>query len=162
VRRAARSAGGGVVRVVLGQIGRARSRIGHAPPDLNYFHVRLKDGQRWRYAAPDGHNVTWLAVDRGACAWRRDGRVLREQVALFGRSPGVIEVQAEGESSFVLGSARQDSNALMQSGRLPIDTTVEAFVPGEMDGAAERPVAARPGPPLRIDLDRRLAPSKRR
>jgi len=71
-------------------------------------------------------------------------------------------VQAEGESSFVLGSARQDSNAVMQSGRLPIDTTVEAFVPGEMDGAAERPVAARSGPPLRIDLDRRLAPSKRR
>jgi len=152
----------GSVRVVLGQIGRARSRIDHAPPDVNYFHVRLKDGQRWRYAAPDGHNVTWLAVDRGGLRFEEDGRVLREQVALFGRSPGVIEVQAEGESSFVLGSARQDSNALMQSGRLPIDTTVEAFVPGEMDGAAERPVAARSGPPLRIDLDRRLAPSKRR
>ena len=152
----------GSVRVVLGQIGRARSRIGHAPPDLDYFHVRLKDGQRWRYAAPDGHSVTWLAVDRGGLRLEEDGRVLREQVALFGRSPGVIEVQAEGESSFVLGSARQDSNALMHSGRLPIDTTVEAFVPGEMDGAAERPVAARSGPPLRIDLDRRLAPSKRR
>jgi redox-sensitive bicupin YhaK (pirin superfamily) len=95
-------------RVVLGQIGRARSRIGHAPPDVNYFYVRLKDGQRWRYAAPDGHNVTWLAVDRGGLILEEDGRVLREQVALFERSRGVIEVQAEGESSFVLGSARQD------------------------------------------------------
>ena len=133
----------GSVRVVLGQIGRARSRIGHAPPDVNYFHVRLKDGQRWRYAAPDGHNVTWLAVDRGGLRLEEDGRVLPEQVALFGRSRGLIEVQAEGESSFVLGSARQDSNAVMQSGRLPIDTTVEAFVASEVDGAAERPVAVR-------------------
>jgi redox-sensitive bicupin YhaK (pirin superfamily) len=129
------------VRVVLGQVGRARSRIGHAPPDLNYFHVRLEDGQRWRYAAPDGHNVTWLAVDRGGLRLEEDGRVLREQVALFERSRGVIEVQAEGESSFVLGSAMQDSNAVNQSDRRPIDTTTELFVPDEMKGAAERPLA---------------------
>jgi len=165
----------GSVRVVLGQIGRARSRIGHAPPDLNYFHVRLSDGQRWRYAAPDGHNVTWLAVDRGGLRLEQDGRVVREQVALFGRSPGVIEVQAEGESSFVFGSAKQDSNAVMQSDRLAMDTTVQAFVPSDMEEAAERPVAARSGPSLRVDsmnrrsgvaaarvLDRRLARCKRR
>jgi redox-sensitive bicupin YhaK (pirin superfamily) len=103
------------VRVVLGQIGRARSGIRDAPPNLNYFHVRLNDGQRWRYAAPDGHNVTWLAVDRGGLRLEEDGRVLREQVALFERSRGVIDVQAEGESSFVLGSARQDFNAVIQS-----------------------------------------------
>jgi redox-sensitive bicupin YhaK (pirin superfamily) len=105
------------VRVILGQIGRARSRIGDAPPNLNYFHVQLKDGQRWRYAAPDGHNVTWLAVDRGGLRLKEDGRVLQEQVALFERSRGVIDVQAEGESSFVLGSARQDFNAVIPSGR---------------------------------------------
>ena len=101
----------GPVRVALGQLGRARSPLTHAPSDINYFHVRLQDGQCWRYAAPDGHNVTWLAVDRGSLRLEDDGRVLREQVALFERSRGVIEVQAEGESSFVLGSARQDSNA---------------------------------------------------
>jgi redox-sensitive bicupin YhaK (pirin superfamily) len=133
------------VRVVLGQIGRARSRIGHAPPNLNYFHVRLKDGQRWRYAVPHGHNVTWLAVERGGLRLEEDGRVSREQVALFERSPGVIEMQAEGESSFVLGSARQDSNAVAQNGRSPIDATVEAFVRGELRGPAERPVAALSG-----------------
>jgi len=72
---------------------------------------------------------------------------LQEQIALFGRSRGLIEVRAEGESSFVLGSARQDSNAVMQSGRLPIDTTVEAFVPR----VNTAPV-----------LDRRLARGKRR
>src|SRR4029077_4769155 len=104
----------GPVRVVLGQLGRARSALAHAPPDINYFHVRLKDGQSWRYAAPDGHNVTWRAVDRGGVRLQEDGRVVREQIALFGDSRGVIEVQADGESSFVLGSARRVSNALVQ------------------------------------------------
>jgi redox-sensitive bicupin YhaK (pirin superfamily) len=100
----------GPVSLILGQIGRVRSRIGHAPLDLNFFHVRLKDGQRWCYAAPDGHDVTWLAVDHGSLRLE-GGRVLREQVALFERSRRVIDVQAECESSFVLGSARQESNA---------------------------------------------------
>jgi redox-sensitive bicupin YhaK (pirin superfamily) len=97
----------GPVRVLLGQCGRARSRIGQAPADLNFFHVRLKDGQDFRYAAPDGHNVTWLAVDRGSLRLREAERVLWEQIALFGDSAGLIEVQADGDTSFVLGSARR-------------------------------------------------------
>jgi redox-sensitive bicupin YhaK (pirin superfamily) len=101
----------GPVKVVLGQFGHACSRLAHAPPDINYFHVRLKDAQRWRYAAPNGHNITWLAVDRGGVQLPQDGRVLREQIALFGDSPGVIEVQANGESSFVVGSATRLSGA---------------------------------------------------
>jgi redox-sensitive bicupin YhaK (pirin superfamily) len=103
----------GPVRVLLGKLGRARSPLAHAPSDINYFHVRLKDGQCWRYVAPYGHNVTWIAVDRGGVRLPDDGRVFREQIALFGDSRGLIEVQADGESSFVLGSARRVSNAFM-------------------------------------------------
>jgi len=119
----------GPVRVVLGKLGHARSPLAHAPSDINYFHVRLKDGQCWRYVAPDGHNVTWIAVDRGGVRLPQDGRVFRDQIALFGDSRGVIQVQADGESSFVLGSARRVSNALLQGSRHPIDTTPAAFVP---------------------------------
>ena len=97
----------GPVRVLLGQFGRARSRIRQAPTDLNFFHVRLKDRQDFRYAAPDGHNVTWLAVDHGSLQLREGERVLWEQIALFGDSAGVIEMQADGQTSFVLGSARR-------------------------------------------------------
>jgi redox-sensitive bicupin YhaK (pirin superfamily) len=128
-------------------LGRARSALAHAPPDINYFHVRLKGGQFWRYAAPDGHNVTWLAVDRGGVRLQEDGRVVREQIALFGDSRGVIEVQADGESSFVLGSARRLSNALVQGGRNSIDITRAAFVPRGNEASV---------------LDRRLARGKRR
>ena len=116
----------GPVRVALGQFGHSRSRLAHAPPDINYFHVRLKDAQRWRYAAPNGHNVTWLAVDRGGVRLHENGRVLPGQIALFGDSRGVIEVQADGESSFVLGSARRLSDAPGQDGRHPIDAALAA------------------------------------
>ena len=71
----------GPVRVILGQYGVARSRI-RAPEGINYFHVRLKDSERWVYSPPHDHNVAWLAVDQrpidcvGGCR-ERTGRGLR-------------------------------------------------------------------------------------
>jgi len=120
----------GPVRVLLGQFGRARSALAHAAPDINYFHVRLKDGERWCYVAPEQHNVTWLAVDRGGVRLREDEGVYWGQIALFGDSRGVIGLQADGETSFVLGSARRLSNPLMQNNPL-IDATLTALPPGE-------------------------------
>jgi redox-sensitive bicupin YhaK (pirin superfamily) len=102
----------GPVRVILGRFGRAVSRIHGAPADINYFHVRLKDGQRWCYIAPTGHNVTWLAVDRGGLHLQEGERVYWEQIAVFGDSGGVIEAQADGDTSFVLGSARRSTRPL--------------------------------------------------
>jgi redox-sensitive bicupin YhaK (pirin superfamily) len=102
----------GPVRVILGRFGRAGSRIHGAPADINYFHVRLKDRQRWCYIAPAGHNVTWLAVDRGGLQLQEGERVYWEQTAVFGDSGGVIEAQADGDTSFVLGSARRSTRPL--------------------------------------------------
>jgi redox-sensitive bicupin YhaK (pirin superfamily) len=95
----------GPVRVLLGQFGRARGRLRRAPPDVNCFHVLLRDGQQFRYVAPAQDNVTWLAVDRGSLQLQAGEQVYWEQFALFGDTPGVIEAQASGETSFVLGSA---------------------------------------------------------
>jgi redox-sensitive bicupin YhaK (pirin superfamily) len=120
----------GPVRVILGQFGGARSSIAQAPSDINYFHVRLKDGERWRYAAPEGHNIAWLAVDRGGLRLQQGERVYWEQIALFGDSRGVIEVQADGETSFVLGSAKRCSQPLAQDGDYP-DIGLEALAPSE-------------------------------
>jgi redox-sensitive bicupin YhaK (pirin superfamily) len=114
----------GAVRVVLGQFGRARSRLADAPPDVNYFHVRLKEGQHWRYAAPAGHNVTWLAVERGGLTLQEGERVDREQLAVFGDSRGAIEVQAVGNTSFVLGSARRSSHAVEPDDDCSTDTAL--------------------------------------
>jgi redox-sensitive bicupin YhaK (pirin superfamily) len=95
----------GPARVILGQSGAARSRIRNSPADINCFHVSLKDAERWRYAAPAGHNVTWLAVDRGGLQLQEGESVYAEQIALFGDSRGLIEVRAAGDTSFLLGSA---------------------------------------------------------
>src|SRR5882762_8121133 len=46
----------GPVRVILGRYGRASSPI-RAPEGINYFHVSLKDGEKWRYALASVHNV---------------------------------------------------------------------------------------------------------
>jgi redox-sensitive bicupin YhaK (pirin superfamily) len=96
----------GPVRVLLGESGEARSRVRQAPVDVNCFHVRLKDRQHFRYAAPDGHDLIWLAVDRGCLQLQGGERVLWEQIAFFGDSGGLIDVQADSQTSFVLGSAR--------------------------------------------------------
>jgi redox-sensitive bicupin YhaK (pirin superfamily) len=97
----------GSVRVLLGEFGRARSRLRHAPADLHLFHVRLKNRQHFRYTTPDQHNVTWLAVDRGSLQPQAGGRVLWGQAVLFDDCAGTIEAEADGETSFVLGSARK-------------------------------------------------------
>jgi len=98
----------GPVTVFLGQFGRARSRVGRTPTELNFFHVRLKDQQQFRYDPPDGHDVTWLAIDRGSLLLQEGEQVLWEQIAVFGHS-GVVDLQADGETSFVLGSARRQT-----------------------------------------------------
>jgi len=97
----------GPVRVILGEYGRARSRIRSAPPDTNCLHARLRDGEPFRYALPEGHDVAWLAVDGGGLQLAEGEQIHWEQIALFGDSGRVIEAQAEGETSFVLGSARR-------------------------------------------------------
>lgn len=97
----------GPVRVLLGRFGRASSRIRQAPVGINFFHVHLKDRQDFSYAPPEGHDITWLAVDHGSLQLPEGERVLWEQIAVFMDSAGVIEVQADGETSFVLGSARR-------------------------------------------------------
>jgi redox-sensitive bicupin YhaK (pirin superfamily) len=101
--------GDGSIRVILGQFNRTRSALSGTPADINVFHVRLKDGQRWRYAPPAGHNVSWLAVDRGGLQLQAGERVYWEQIAVLAESDGVIEMQADGDTSFLLGSAARSA-----------------------------------------------------
>jgi hypothetical protein len=122
----------GPVRVILGQFGRTRSRISNILADINFFHVRLKEGQVWRYVAPYGHNVTWLAVDRGGLQVQEGERVYWEQIAVFADSAGVIEAQAEGDTSFVLGSARRHRHPLVHEEH-SLYTGLSAIAQGEAE-----------------------------
>jgi redox-sensitive bicupin YhaK (pirin superfamily) len=92
----------GPARVILGSYGRATSPI-RAPAGMNYLHVRLKDGERWRYTPPAGHTVAWLAVDEGSL--QSHAPILAGQLAVFEESGDAIDLEADGDTSFVLGSA---------------------------------------------------------
>ena len=130
----------GPVRVILGRHGQARSAI-RAPAGINYFHVRLKDGQRWRYVPPEDHTVAWLAVDEGGL--RSPEPIGEGQLAVFEESAGAIELEADGETSFVLGSAIKHPHPLVL-GYYSVHTSEAALAQGEaeIDRIGERLRAA--------------------
>lgn len=117
----------GPARVILGRYGRASSVI-RAPEGMNYLHVRLKDGERWRYAPPAGHNVAWLAVDTGEL--RAPAPIGAGELAVFEESNDAIDLQAQGDTSFVLGSAVKHPYPLVL-GYYSVHTTPEALAQGE-------------------------------
>ena len=117
----------GPVRVTLGRHGRASSSI-RALEGINYFHVRLKDGEKWRYVPPAGHSVAWLSIDKGGL--RSSEAIYAGQLAVFAESGGAIELQADGVTSFVIGSAIKHPHPLAL-GRYSVHTNAEALAQGE-------------------------------
>ncbi len=117
----------GPARVVLGSYGGAVSPI-RAPAGINYLHVSLKDGERWRYTPPQGHTVAWLAVDRGALLSHVP--LHGGQLAVFEESNGPIDLEARGDTSFVLGSAIKHPHPLVL-GYYSVHTSREALDRGE-------------------------------
>ena len=119
----------GPVRVVLGEYGRARSAIPRAPA-INYFHVRLKDGERWNYTPPATHDVAWLAVDKGAL--RAPERIQSGELVVFEQSAAAIELQADGDTSFVFGCAPKHPHPLVL-GYYSVHTSAQALEKGELN-----------------------------
>ncbi len=117
----------GPVRVVLGHYGRARSRI-RAPEGINYFHIQLQDGQRWRYSPLRGHNVAWVAVDRGSLQAHEE--IGSGELAVFEQGEGFIDVRAKGDTSFVLGTAIKHPHSLVL-GNYSVHTSAAALAQGE-------------------------------
>jgi redox-sensitive bicupin YhaK (pirin superfamily) len=119
----------GPVRVILGRHGRARSPI-RASADINYFHVRLKGGQRWRYTLPEGHTVAWLAVDEGDL--RSSAQIRAGELAIFEESGVPIELEADSDTSFVLASAIKHPHPLVL-GYYSVHTSSAALAQGEAE-----------------------------
>jgi redox-sensitive bicupin YhaK (pirin superfamily) len=119
----------GPVRVILGRYGRARSPV-RAPYGINYLHVRLNDGQRWRYTPPQDYNVAWLAVEEGQLS--APEVISAGRLAVFEESNAAIDVQAKGISSFALGSAIKHPHPLVL-GDYSVHTSAEALVRGETE-----------------------------
>jgi redox-sensitive bicupin YhaK (pirin superfamily) len=119
----------GPVRVILGRHGKARSVI-RAPEGMDYFHVQLKDGERWTYTPPPGYDVAWLAVDKGRLHAAQ--AVGPGQLAVFEQGEKTVEVRAEGPTSFVFGAAIKHRHALVL-GYYSVHTSPEALARGEAE-----------------------------
>src|SRR6202163_3299720 len=119
----------GPVRVILGRYGSASSPI-RAPAGINYLHVRLKDGQRWHYMPPDRHTVAWLAVDESRL--RSHAPIGAGELAVFEESGGAIELEADGDTSFVLGSAIKHPHPLVL-GYYSVHTSRATLAQGEAE-----------------------------
>ena len=119
----------GPVRVILGRYGQANSPI-RAPAGINHFHVRLKDGERWRYAPPEAHTVLWLAVDEGGL--QSPEPIGEGQLAVFEEYGTPIELEADGDTSFVLGSAIKHPHPLVL-GYYSVHTSTAALAQGEAE-----------------------------
>jgi redox-sensitive bicupin YhaK (pirin superfamily) len=117
----------GPARLVLGKYGDAVSAI-KTSASINYLHVKLKDGERWRYTPPAGHTVAWVALANGAL--RTAGTVLGTEIAVFEESEAAIDFAAEGDTEFVLGSAVKHPHDLVL-GYYSVHTTPDALQRGE-------------------------------
>jgi redox-sensitive bicupin YhaK (pirin superfamily) len=112
----------GPVRVILGTYGGARSPI-DAPP-MAYLLVSLRDGERWTYRPPTGHDVAWLAVGDGLL--RTPSPVPSGELAIFEPSEAAIDVLADGPTRFVIGSAPGHPHPLVL-GPYSVHTSKEAL-----------------------------------
>ena len=117
------------VRVILGRHAGLQSPIA-APETMNYLVVDLPDGARWTYAPPAGHTVCWVAVHRGRLA--TPAPVTSGELAVFASSNDPITFVAQGDTSFVLGSAVPHPHDLVL-GMYSVHTTPEALVRGEAE-----------------------------
>jgi redox-sensitive bicupin YhaK (pirin superfamily) len=117
----------GPARIVLGRYDIVQSPVS-APPGINYLHVRLSAGERWRYTPPAGHVVAWLCVQRGTL--HVAGQRVRDELIVFDESEHVLDFITDEESEFVLGSAIAHPYDLVL-GYYSVHTSKEALHAGE-------------------------------
>ncbi|PLC04883.1 hypothetical protein CY658_13810 [Variovorax sp. RO1] len=123
----------GPARVLLGRYGAAQSPI-PAPSPMNYLAVQLKDGERWRYTPPAGHTVGWVAVNAGRLdAGDGTGEPIGTgELAVFEESDAALDVVAQGDTAFVLGSAVPHPHELVM-GHYSVHTSRATLDQGEAE-----------------------------
>lgn len=123
----------GPARVLLGRYGAAQSPI-PAPSPMNYLAVQLKDGERWRYTPPAGHTVGWVAVNAGRldAGDGTGGAIGTGELAVFEESDAAIDVVAQGDTAFVLGSAVPHPHELVM-GHYSVHTSRATLDQGEAE-----------------------------
>jgi len=120
----------GPVRIILGSYGEAKSPI-RAPSGINYLDVHMKDGQRWEYQPPAGHDVAWVYPYKGSL--RAEGQpVAVKELAVFEEGQSALRFEARGDTGFVLGTAVKHPHDLVL-GYYSVHTSAQALEAGEAE-----------------------------
>jgi redox-sensitive bicupin YhaK (pirin superfamily) len=117
----------GPVSVLLGSYGGVSSPL-KAPSPINYLAVRLKAGETWRYQPPAGHDVAWIALASGGLTVPEP--IEPGELVAFEKSGQAIDIRAEADSEFVLGSAASHPHDLVL-GYYSVHTSPKALEVGE-------------------------------
>ncbi len=117
----------GPVTVLLGQHGQAKASI-EAPSSVNYFSVKLKAGETWRYQPPARHVVAWTAVSIGEL--RAPTVIEAGAMAVFEEGEKAIEFLAVQDTEFVFGSGAKHPHELVL-GYYSVHTSPQALLRGE-------------------------------
>jgi redox-sensitive bicupin YhaK (pirin superfamily) len=124
----------GPARILLGHYGSASSAFA-SPSPINYLAVRLKAGERWRYAPPAGHTVLWVAIASGVLS--APDKLRHGDLAAFEPSSAAVEFEALTDTEFVLGSAVPHEHDLVL-GYYSVHTSPAALRDGEAHISAIR------------------------
>src|SRR5262249_59855866 len=85
-------------------------------------------GESWHYQAPHNHTVGWISASRGRL--RVPESVEAVELAIFEASDAAIDVTADVNAEFVVGSAVPHSHDLAL-GNYSVHTSVAALQAGE-------------------------------
>jgi redox-sensitive bicupin YhaK (pirin superfamily) len=119
----------GPARLILGEYAGAKSPVS-APSGISYLVVTLQPGERWTYQPPQGHDVAWVAIGRGALS--AGEAIANGELAIFepGASPITFEGAGSTATTFVLGSAVPHRHEL-HLGSHSVHTSASALATGE-------------------------------
>ncbi|QIY80625.1 pirin family protein [Chromobacterium violaceum] len=122
----------GPAKVLLGEYGGGTSPV-PSPAGVSYLAVSLKDGERWTFEPPAGHEVAWTALNAGALRVAGEAAPLTAgELAAFAESGEPIEFIADGDAAFVLGSSPRHPHELA-TGYYSVHTSPEALAAGEAE-----------------------------
>jgi redox-sensitive bicupin YhaK (pirin superfamily) len=114
-------------RVLLGTYRGVSSAIPYRAP-ITFLQLTLRDGERWTYEPPEGHDIAWLAVATGGLCVA--GTSLHREMAVFEEGSVSIEVVADGDVEFVVGSGGRHPHPLV-TGDYSVHTSRETLAAGE-------------------------------
>ena len=117
----------GPARVLMGQVGAARGRFASELP-VTLLTVTLAAGETWRFTPPEGQDVLWIGVSKGALS--APDRIATGELVIFERSQNGVTFKAESDTLFVLGASRPHDHDLA-IGRYSVHTSIGALADGE-------------------------------